>query len=190
MAEVCSSLPPAGQPQQGPCLPSHTAMVTATLTLPAVTSNGVANGVAIGVANGTAKAAGPPGRKYITYDAIHSSIASSVGMLEEAGWSTPDYLVAISGGGVPGGKHVCMWTVTRGTGRPGPCIGMAVAGVMGRQGAATCWGLGCGDAANWKAQLPAAICCSGTHTWYRHAMHAEACFNPGLAQAASFRRVS
>ena len=86
-------------------------MVTATMTVTAVveTANGVANGLANGhatngIANGVVKAVAAPApapapeRMYVTYDGVHRSIISSVELLRQAGWDTPDYLIAISGG--------------------------------------------------------------------------------------------
>lgn len=85
-------------------------MVTATMTAPAEAASGTAhgalngctNGAVSGAANGTLKAAvaAAPKRMYVTYDAVHSSIAKSVELLHQAGWATPDYLLAISGGGL------------------------------------------------------------------------------------------
>lgn len=39
-------------------------------------------------------------KMYVTYDAVHESIARSVPALAEAGFHHPDYLVAVSGGGL------------------------------------------------------------------------------------------
>lgn len=56
----------------------------------------------VSVANGTAAAAAPqePKRMYCTYDSVHSAIATSFDTLHAGGWSKPDYLLAIAGGGL------------------------------------------------------------------------------------------
>lgn len=41
-----------------------------------------------------------PQRMYVQYDTVHDAIASALPMLQQEGWSNPDYLVAISGGGL------------------------------------------------------------------------------------------
>ncbi len=37
---------------------------------------------------------------FVTYDAVHDAVATSVSQLEAAGFHSPDYLVAVSGGGL------------------------------------------------------------------------------------------
>lgn len=49
----------------------------------------------------TANPAPPaPKKMFVTYDAVHNSIASSLPQLEAAGFHHPDYLIAVSGGGL------------------------------------------------------------------------------------------
>jgi hypothetical protein len=94
-------------------------MVTLTMTLPAASGIEVVNCAASGTATGAAKAAAPQ-RMYVTYDAIHSAIANSLGMLENAGWATPDYLVAISGGGAAPWRPNCHAGTLCFDGQPSP----------------------------------------------------------------------
>lgn len=51
-----------------------------------------------GVANGDVAEAAP--RMHCSYDSLHTAIVNSLDKLREASWHNPDYLLAISGGGL------------------------------------------------------------------------------------------
>ncbi|GAB4817279.1 hypothetical protein N2152v2_004325 [Parachlorella kessleri] len=103
-----------------------------TVTTVVETVSGVANGVANGhvtngMANGVAKAAPAPERMYVTYDGVHKSIINSVELLRLAGWDTPDYLIAISGGGLIPAR--ILRTALRTASSNGACAAIKVIGL-------------------------------------------------------------
>ncbi|KAL4443890.1 hypothetical protein ABPG75_011627 [Micractinium tetrahymenae] len=72
-------------------------------------------------------AAAQDGRVYVVYDELHKAIANSLAQLQKAGWDAPDYLLAISGGGlIP--ARILRSVLRRGT-KQGGCAAIKVIGL-------------------------------------------------------------
>ncbi|PSC67918.1 xanthine phosphoribosyltransferase 1 [Micractinium conductrix] len=74
-----------------------------------------------------APAACAPARMHVTYDELHGSIVSSLDALRAAGWGEPDYLVAISGGGLIPAR--ILRSVLRHASKQGGCAQIKVIGL-------------------------------------------------------------